>query len=1261
MTSADIDIILKTDEFITVQINLDGKMTWNKEYSKETKIKQMYEDYEQEVRSEFPKEIKSILKSLKDKDVTIEEEPLLNYANGYEEDNTAFSKINNLEIPEIIGKPFSNPFTVFNYIKKEKALKVLKFGNNSKLNELDDYNSSSAYCNGNNKLFISGGEKNKGEYTEKFWIIDLKTAEIESNDMIPKKNHSMIIIPGNYVFIVGGQTKQTFYFDLENSQFHGWKKLNKQRIEPALIVVDNYLYCFDNMNSNFEDKLTFEKTNLNSSEHNWELFEPNMPSIRMNQKYFGVVKSNNDIIFIGGNLDIENEEENLTERKNFKYNLNNNSIEESETNYINYNFKEKTFLKYNEKISYILPDFNRYHPEVMFYQKEKNAIKFLKCYSKKKLEEKEREKIEKNNRDFSPIKITMKYNLNQPKDDNNIIKEEIKPINENSENKNEEKKDQEEEKKVEEQNNEYDQNNINNFNNFDNLDNFNNFDNFDNKKSNNEQNPQEIYEANPLENQEKEKEKEFETNEQVKENEQNAEQDIEQHVEKEVEQNIVQNEEKKDEGQNEEEKVNEEKIYEANPLENQEKEKEFETNEQVKENEQNAEQYIEQHVEKEVEQNIVQNEEKKDEGQNEEEKVNEEKESNAIDNDINTNNLEMLDDILKSSQKEQQENIEIKVEGNPIENQDINLRGQINNINPEEQLANIDKSKLNGNIRVETSAINPINDPKINMNLPQTNIDVKQSIDLKVSNPDINIPQTNVELKKSTDIQGSIPYVNIPQSNIDLKQSTDIKGSIPNINPQTNVNNPNLNVGQSNLSLGVNNPNIEIKNPEINGGLNTGIKGNNMKVVDFTNIKTLVDGTKYETQCDFCLKGVMVGTTDDKNKYAKYNYEGNMNMDKTGINYNGPNMDTNLNINMLNINTGLNNQSLNMPNNDTNLNTNIGSGLNLISLNDPNLNTNLNADMPNLNLNGPNLDTNLNMGLLQGNINLIPPENELGEFCMTGIIIGKNETNPQILNSKANMNVDTNLGLLPLNTGLGVNGTTDNNLPNTIILNNGLNMDLNANNNLNGNLNILQSPNINLNNNLPSTSLNNPEIKIDNNLPNLNLTSPNINMPNTNANIDLAPLNMDSNMNTNGVGINMNNNDNGFFEMSGIIKGTNEVNNNGNLTLASGGININQNMTGVNPNLPKSDSMGINLNANPNTALGGDINNPNIILPSNNLNINENINVPKINITDPKIGGNFNGDLKASLPQDLNNNNYGMNVNIETSNTGGYGINIGQK
>jgi hypothetical protein len=158
------------------------------------------------------------------------------------------------------------------------------------------------------------------------------------------------------------------------------------------------------------EKFTFEKTNLNSTEHTWELLEPNMPSMRMNQKYFGVVRNKNDIIFIGGNLDLEDENDNnnLSERKSFKYNIDNNSIEESETNYIDYNFKEKTFLKYNEKISYILPDFNRYHPEVMFYQKEKNAIKFLKCYPKKKIGRKRKGKRRKKYPRFFSYKIFFK-------------------------------------------------------------------------------------------------------------------------------------------------------------------------------------------------------------------------------------------------------------------------------------------------------------------------------------------------------------------------------------------------------------------------------------------------------------------------------------------------------------------------------------------------------------------------------------------------------------------------------------------------------------------------------------------------------------------------------------------------------------------------------------------------------------------------------------------------------------------------------------
>ena len=50
--------------------------------------------------------------------------------------------------------------------------------------ELDNFSSSSAYCNGNNYLFISGGVKNKNEIMKKFWKINLGNQMIELTDII---------------------------------------------------------------------------------------------------------------------------------------------------------------------------------------------------------------------------------------------------------------------------------------------------------------------------------------------------------------------------------------------------------------------------------------------------------------------------------------------------------------------------------------------------------------------------------------------------------------------------------------------------------------------------------------------------------------------------------------------------------------------------------------------------------------------------------------------------------------------------------------------------------------------------------------------------------------------------------------------------------------------------------------------------------------------------------------------------------------------
>ena len=325
MRSLDINIHLLNNGYIKVIVSQDNNEIWEETYEKEDQIKTMIDSYESKTNNEFPKALLNKIKSSKDKNVTNNEEQLINYITGYEEKNFVLDQNEDTYIPDIIGKPFENPFSVINYIKREKAFKFLKFTGNDDLQELENYGPSSAYCNGNNILFISGGEKNDGDYLNKFWKIDLTNAEIETSDMASKKNHSMIAIPGSYVFIVGGQNKETFFFDLNENKFYGWKNLNKYRIEPALILVNNYLYCFDNMNTNSNDKFTFEKTDIYSEDHTWEICEPNISSLKMNQKYFGVAQYNGDIIFIGGNLDLEGEEdkENLNRRhyRRIRYSL----------------------------------------------------------------------------------------------------------------------------------------------------------------------------------------------------------------------------------------------------------------------------------------------------------------------------------------------------------------------------------------------------------------------------------------------------------------------------------------------------------------------------------------------------------------------------------------------------------------------------------------------------------------------------------------------------------------------------------------------------------------------------------------------------------------------------------------------------------------------------------------------------------------------------------------------------------------------------
>ena len=182
MISPDIEIILQNDDTIKVLISKQDDEKWEKDkYPLDAKIKQVKEDFQIEANIDFPLE-----QFFQEKNKEINEDlELKEFINKYEEKDISLGDIDSERFPEIIGKPFCDPFCIFCYIKKDKTVKMIKLDDRNDLEEIGPFCS---YCNGNNNLFISGGDKKDGTFLEKFYKINLITKEVENIFMIPKKN-----------------------------------------------------------------------------------------------------------------------------------------------------------------------------------------------------------------------------------------------------------------------------------------------------------------------------------------------------------------------------------------------------------------------------------------------------------------------------------------------------------------------------------------------------------------------------------------------------------------------------------------------------------------------------------------------------------------------------------------------------------------------------------------------------------------------------------------------------------------------------------------------------------------------------------------------------------------------------------------------------------------------------------------------------------------------------------------------------------------
>lgn len=211
--------------------------------------------------------------------------------------------------------------------------------------ELAYFGDFSAYCNGNNYLYLSGGEELKDgcqdftmenkylSWMAKINLIDGKLTKLDSFNS-PRFWHSMIYVPNRYVFIVGGNfTKSVEILNTDTGEITEDSILNDFHSEPSLCLVnENYLYCFmgfkyegDNNYSNI-----IERCNLRMKKRTWEVVSlQNSEPCEINTRFFTVSYFNDDnLLLFGGDCISISKESHEESKPAYLYNKRTDSIKE---------------------------------------------------------------------------------------------------------------------------------------------------------------------------------------------------------------------------------------------------------------------------------------------------------------------------------------------------------------------------------------------------------------------------------------------------------------------------------------------------------------------------------------------------------------------------------------------------------------------------------------------------------------------------------------------------------------------------------------------------------------------------------------------------------------------------------------------------------------------------------------------------------------------------------------------------------------------
>jgi hypothetical protein len=309
-------------------------------------------------------------------------------------ENIQFNNKNNNNNIKNILSPTLNPFKIINYSPKESKINLYNFDpkiiNEYKLN---DFNQSSACVNTPNNLYLSGGINSNKVPIKNFWTIDNNKLNVNLKELpLPKSNHSMIYIPNNYIFFVGGNNKFTFYYNIKNNTFSKWADLNEIQLRPALYFDEetNELFCM----SNYKDNFFIEKTNLTNFPE-WEKIDVNLkdkPTFRNN---FIIKKINQDKYLLIGNNNYlyDNELKEIREYNN------------SSPNKVGMQFLDKNLYKLNNYLDVSIPKNFNDEKEIIIVNKNGDVKKV-------DFEQIENENIKKENLSFKTNDRKINGNIN---------------------------------------------------------------------------------------------------------------------------------------------------------------------------------------------------------------------------------------------------------------------------------------------------------------------------------------------------------------------------------------------------------------------------------------------------------------------------------------------------------------------------------------------------------------------------------------------------------------------------------------------------------------------------------------------------------------------------------------------------------------------------------------------------------------------------------------------------------------------------------